>query len=272
MAGLAAQAGEELKTVEELIEFDRARKGKSLSNQEWESPTDPDARVAKMKDGGTDMAHKAEHAVDLESGALLGITVQGAELGDTQTLGQTLAAAEAAQGGKPTVVAADKGYHSDATLQALEAAGQESYVPEPKRKARKWDGKEAVQKTVEANRERVSGERGREWGKQRTEKAERSMAHMYGSGGMRRVYLRGHANIRKRLLLHACGYNLGVLMRNVVGIGTPRSLQGQGRRLTGAVFSPLTALVAAISRLLGRFPSVREQFRARRPETALGLA
>ena len=90
---MAAKAGEELKTVEELIEFNRTRKGKSLSNQEWESPTDPDARVAKRKDRGTDMAHQAEHAVDLESGALLGVTVQGAELGDTQTLGQTLAAA-----------------------------------------------------------------------------------------------------------------------------------------------------------------------------------
>ena len=151
---LAEEAGEQIATVGERIEYDRGRPGKSLSNKDWESKTDPDAKVAKMKDGGTDMAHKAEHVVDLESGALLGVTVQGAELGDTQTLGQTLAAAEAAQGEKPAEVAADKGYHSDATLQALAADGQESYVPEPKRK-RNWDGKEEVQKTVEANRERV---------------------------------------------------------------------------------------------------------------------
>ena len=153
---LAEEAGEQIATVGERIEYDRGRPGKSLSNKDWESKTDPDAKVAKMKDGGTDMAHKAEHVVDLESGALLGVTVQGAELGDTQTLGQTLAAAEAAQGEKPAEVAADKGYHSDATLQALAADGQESYVPEPKRK-RNWDGKEEVKKTVEANRERVSG-------------------------------------------------------------------------------------------------------------------
>ena len=193
-------------------------------------------------------------------------------MGDTQTLGQTLAAAEAAQGGKPTVVAADKGYHSDATLQALEAAGQESYVPEPKRKARKWDGKEAVQKTVEANRERVGGERGRELGKQRTEKAERSMAHMYGSGGLRRVYLRGHENIRKRLLIHACGYNLGVWMRSLTGIGTPRSLQGQGLRLARSVFAAISALETAIAGLVEGFPGGWGRIRSARAAHGFGFA
>ena len=149
-------------------------------------------------------------------------------------------------------MAADKGYHSAATLQALAADGQESYVPEPKRK-RNWDGKEEVQKTVEANRERVGGERGRELGKQRTEKAERSMAHMYGSGGLRRVYLRGHENIRKRLLIHACGYNLGVWMRSLTGIGTPRSLQGQGLRVARSVFAAISALETAIAGLVEGF-------------------
>ncbi len=268
---LAEEAGEQIATVGERIEYDRGRPGKSLSNKDWESKTDPDAKVAKMKDGGTDMAHKAEHVVDLESGALLGVTVQGAELGDTQTLGQTLAAAEAAQGEKPAEVAADKGYHSDATLQALAADGQESYVPEPKRK-RNWDGKEEVKKTVEANRERVGGERGRELGKQRTEKAERSMAHMYGSGGLRRVYLRGHENIRKRLLIHACGYNLGVWMRSITGIGTPCSLQGQGLRLARSFFAAISALETAIAGLVEGFLGGWGRIRSARAAHGFGFA
>ena len=268
---LAEEAGEQIATVGERIEYDRGRPGKSLSNKDWESKTDPDAKVAKRKDGGTDMAHQAEHVVDLESGALLGVTVQGAELGDTQRLGQTLAAAEAAQGEKPAEVAADKGYHSAATLQALEADGQESYVPEPKRK-RNWDGKEEVQKTVEANRERVGGERGRELGKQRTEKAERSMAHMYGSGGLRRVYLRGHENIRKRLLIHACGYNLGVWMRSLTGIGTPRSLQGQGLRVARSVFAAISALETAIAGLVEGFLGGWGRIRSARAAHGFGFA
>ena len=253
VARLAEEAGEPIATAGELIEYDRGRPGKSLSNKDWESQTDPDAKVAKMKDGGTDMAHKAEHAVDPESGALPGVTVQGADQGDTHTLGRTLAAAEAAQGEKPAEVAADKGYDSDATLQALEADGQKSYVPEPKRK-RNWDGKEEAQQTAEANLERVRGERGRELGKQRTEKAERSMAHMYGSGGLRRVYLRGHENIRKRVLIHACGYNLGIWMRSITGIGTPRSLQGQGLSVAGSVLAAIAALETAIAGLVEGFP------------------
>ena len=149
--------------------------------------------------------------------------------------------------------------------------GQESHVPEPQRKARNWDGKESIKETAAANREWVSRERGREPGKRRTEKAEQSMARMYGTGGMRRVHWRGHANIRNRLLIHACGYNLGVLMRNVAGIGTPRTLQGQSQRLVGAVSSAIAALVGTISRLLEPFQRVREHFRAdpgRKPASA----
>ena len=270
--GLAEQAGEPVGTVAEQVAYDRARRGKSLSNKEWESPVDADAKVAKMKNGSTDMAHKAEHAVELESGALLGVTVQGAELGDTQTLGATLAAVEAAGGEKPQAVSADKGYHSDATITALEAEGEESYVPEPQRGERNWEGKEETKRAVEANRERVGSERGREIAKQRTEKAERSMAHMYRTGALRRVYLRGHENIRKRLLLHACGYNLGVLMRHLTGIGTPRSLQGQGLGLAASDFLPISAWTTAIARLLEAFGGTSARFRPNQARNCAGLA
>ena len=139
--GLAAASGVPTPTLAELAAFDRKRKGKTLSNKEWESPTDPDARVAKTKDGTTHLAHKAEHAVDVESGALVGATLQAADLGDTATLGATLEAVEAAQAEAPEQVVADKGYHSDAVLLALDEAGPEAHIPEPQRAQRDFEGK-----------------------------------------------------------------------------------------------------------------------------------
>ncbi len=125
-------------------------------------------------------------------------------------------------------VVADKGYHSDGVLLGLEEAGQEAHIPEPQRAERDFEGKPEAKRVVEGNRERVGSAEGKRLQKLRTDKVERSMAHMYETGGMRRLYLRGRANIRKRLLVHACGFNRGVLMRSVTGIGTPRTLQGQG--------------------------------------------
>lgn len=219
---LAEAAGESVGSREELQSFDRQRAGKKLSNAEWESGADPDARVARMKDGGTDMAYKAEHAVDLESGALL------ADTGDSQSLPETLEAVEQTQEEAVEAVVLDRGYHSDETLERLEGAGVESYVPEPRRRGkRQWKGKAAAQARHVANRERAGSARGRELARLRTEKVERSMAHMYGTGAMRRVWLRGCNNVRKRLLVHACGYNLGLWMRHLTGVGTPRSLQGR---------------------------------------------
>ena len=260
--GLAAAAGVATPTLAELAEFDRKRKDKTLSNKEWESPTDPDARVAKMKDGTTHLAHKAEHAVDLESGALLGVTLQAADQGDTASLGKTLEAVQAAQGQGPEQVVADKGYHSDAVLQDLDEAGQEAHIAEPQRGKRNFQGKPDAERVVQGNRERVASAAGKRLQKLRTEKVERSMAHMYTTGGMRRLHLRGRANIRKRLLVHACGFNLGVLMRALTGIGTPRTLQGQGGELAAnhaeiaelPLQSAWSGLLDAIRGLLGPQP------------------
>ena len=232
--GLAVASGVPTPTLAELAAFDRKRKGKTLSNQEWESPTDPDARVAKMKDGTTHLAHKAEHAVDVESGALVGATLQAADLGDTATLGATLEAVEAAQAEAPEQVVADKGYHSDAVLLALDEGGRTAQWAErivsgtsgaggsrsisgcsSRRAQRDFEGQPEAERVVKANRERVASPEGKCLQKLRTEKVERSLAHMYETGGMRRLHLRGRANIRKRLLVHACGFNLGVLMRSV---------------------------------------------------------
>jgi len=241
---LAKAAGIENPTREQLARLDRKRKKKG-SNKEWKNPYDPDARIAKMKDGSTHLAHKAEHAVDLSSGALLAVTLQGADQGDTTTIRQTLAEAgeavaelmehEAATapeeeprvnlGGVEEVVA-DKGYHSGAVLQDLHAVDCRSYIPEPERGRRNWEGKEGEQKQVYANRRRVQGQRGKRLQRKRSELTERSMAHMYETGGMRRVHLKGRDNILKRLLVHAGGFNLALIMRKLGGIGKPRRLQG----------------------------------------------
>jgi transposase len=241
---LAKAAGIENPTREQLARLDRQRKKKG-SNKEWKNPYDPDARIAKMKDGSTHLAHKAEHAVDLCSGALLAVTLPGADQGDTTTIHQTLAEAGEAvaelmeheavtapaeepkvnMGGIEEVVA-DKGYHSGAVLQDLHEADCRSYIPEPDRGPRKWEGKENEQKQVYANRRRIKGDRSKRLQRKRSELTERSMAHMYETGGMRRVHLKGRANILKRLLVQAGGFNLALLMRKLVGIGKPRRLQG----------------------------------------------
>jgi transposase len=196
------------------------------------SPSDPDARITKMKDGRTHLTHKAEHAVDLTSGALLALTLQAADQGDTTTIQQTLEEAQAAareinQQGVEEVVA-DKGYHSGAVLQDVHAQEIRSYIPEPERGRRKWqgDGKAEEQKQTYENRRRVRGERNKRLQKLRSELTERSFAHLYESGGMRRVHLQGRKNILKRLLVHGAAFNLSLLLRKGMGVAKPRRLQG----------------------------------------------
>lgn len=231
LKGLAQAAGIEKPTREQLARLDRKRKKKG-SNEEWRSPSDPDARITKMKDGRTHLAHKAEHAVDLSAGALLAVTLQPANAGDTTTIHQTLeeaqtAAREINERGVEEMVA-DKGYHSGAVLQELHQEGIRSYIPEPERGRRHWqgEGKAVEQQRVYANRRRLRGRRGKRLQKARSELTERSFAHLYETGGMRRVHLRGRENILKRLLVHAAAFNLSLVLRKVLGVGKPRQLQG----------------------------------------------
>jgi len=232
---LAKAEGIEEPTREQAARLDRKRK-KKASNKDWKSPTDADARIAKMKDGRTHLAHKAEHAVDLSSGAIVAITLQAADLGDTTTIEATLQQAQANaelinERGVEEVVA-DKGYHSGPVLVDLKEEGVRSYIPEPERGPRKWGGKEQEQKEVYGNRRRMDGRRGKDLQKLRTELAERSFAHMYETGGMRRTHLKGRKNILKRLLFHAIGFNLGLLIRKSSGIGKPRTLQGSSATIS----------------------------------------
>jgi transposase len=235
---LAKASGIETPTREELAKLDRKRKGKG-SNDDWTHPQDPDAKITKMKDGRTHLAHKAEHAVDMDSGAVVAVTLQPANRGDTDSIEETLDVAadhlvgvrndeEAGRELSEDVfseVVTDKGYHSDRTVSNNHHAGMRTYLSEPKRKRRKWKGKEAEREAVYANRRRIRGERGKRLLRQRGETAERGFAHCYDTGGMRRTHLRGHSNILKRLLIHVGGFNLSLVLRKALGAGTPRELR-----------------------------------------------
>ena len=236
--GLAKASGIATPAREDRGKIDKNRKGKG-SNKDWKSPSDPDARITKMKDGRTHLAHKAEHAVDMETGAVAAVTLQGADLGDTTTVHETVRAAreslssvaadkDARKKMAPLHEAVcDKGYHGGECLVALEKdAHLRSYVSEPNRGRRKWQGKREQQKAVYANRQRIRGQRGKELMRKRGELVERSFAHVYDTGGMRRTHLRGHENILKRLLVHTAGFNLSLIFRKTIGKGTPRGLQG----------------------------------------------
>jgi transposase len=249
---LAQASGIDTPTRADLARLDRKRPKKGR-NTEWRHPHDPDARITKMKDGRTHLAHKAEHAVDLETGAIVGVTVQGADHGDTTTLAETLTTAAEELEAVATVtdehtavideVVLDKGYHSNQVLVDLTALDLRTYIAEPDRGRRNWEKKAAARDAVYANRRRIRGTRGRALQRCRSERLERPNAHLYETGGMRRTHLRGHANILKRLLVHIGGFNLGLLMRTLVGVGTPRGLQGRMASVVAAIVALITTIV-----------------------------
>ena len=233
---LAQTSGMETPTRAELAKLDQKRPKKG-SNKDWKSPHDPDAEIMKMKDGRTHLAHKAEHAVDMSGeGVVLSVTLHGGAKGDTKSLPQTLDQAQEALeelAADPEVeealhpdagreVVADKGYHGNDTLVALAEEEYRTYISEPERGRRKWEDKEEAQQATYANRRRIRGDRGKRLLRQRGELLERPFAHYLEAGGMRRTHLRRHHNILKRLLIHVAGFNLGILMRRLVGTATPK--------------------------------------------------
>ena len=225
---LAAASGIDTPTRADLARLDR-RRPKKGSNKDWVHPHDPQARIAKMKDGRTRLAHKLEAAVDADTGAVAAVTVQTTDGGDCASMPATLDAAErnlAQAQAQPEEVVADKGYHSNASLLDLRERKMRSYVSEPDRGRRRWAGKPDAKAATYANRRRVTGERGKRLLRSRGERIERVFAHLLVSGGLRRTHVRGHDEIRKRMLIHAATLNLALIMRHRHGYGTPRGLQG----------------------------------------------
>jgi transposase len=260
LTDLAKASGIETPTREDLAKIDKKRKNK-VSNDDWENPHDPDAKITKMKDGSTHLAHKAEHAVDMETGAVIAVTLQGANLGDTTTVLPTITAATenlVAVADDPRTedeidekfmseVVADKGYHSNGSMTDMQEMEIRTYISEPDRGRRDWEDKAAEKQAVYANRRRIRGKRGKELLRRRGEFIERSFAHCYETGAMRRTHLRRHDNIAKRLLIHVGGFNLGLLMRKLTGFGKPRLLQGLFSRIFGLI-SAMWEVIATLGR------------------------
>jgi len=268
--------GVEELTPAERQRFDRKRK-KSLSNRDWVNPHDREARITKMKDGRTHLAYKAEHAVDLETGAVVGLTVQPADRGDTASMPATLAeagstvtemAGQTAQaealGPVETVsevgverVVADKGYHSKQVLEDLAEVGVRTVIAEPERKRQTWSGQSAAQAAVYANRRRLNTQTGKALMRRRGELIERSFAHLYDTGGMRRVHLRGQDNIAKRVLIHAAAFNLSLILRQILRVGTARQAADLLAALWLAFLKLTPAATSALLAVEPRRPTAR---------------
>ena len=248
LRGLAKSNGLQATDEASLRRMDRRRKKKG-SNEEWVNPHDPEAEITRLKNGRTALAYKAEHAVDMDTGAIVAVTTHGGAVGDTSSVSETLPAA-----------VADKGYHSgDALVSALQSQVR-SYIAEPDRGRRKWAGKRAEQAAVYANRQRIGRHRGKQLLRRRGELVERTFAHAYETGALRRLYVRGKQNVQKRLLLQAAGCNLALLLRKMIGAGTPRALQDNVARLffillrlfstINAISVPPRSLLTCVPRLI----------------------
>jgi transposase len=254
---LATEDGVEIENDEDLRKYDKNRKNKKVSNEEWESESDPDSRIAKMKDSRTHAAYKAEHTIDLESDFIIDASVYHADQADSATLLQSLASAqknldEAEVYRHIEEVVADKGYHKNETLAACRnwgLFGLRTYIPEPNSGyERRWTDKPpGYKEAVCANRRRVKGDRGKQLQKKRGEFVERSFAHVCETGGARRTWLRGIEKVNKRYKVHVAARNLGLLMRGLFGIGKPRC-----RRIASTLTHLLQAAVATFRNVLSR--------------------
>jgi transposase len=253
---LAEAEGVDATDAAALRRMDRKRR-KKTSNEDWQSPSDGDAEITKLKDGRTALAYKAENAVDMQTGAIVAVTTHGGALADTATVEGTvieagvavagLIATEAPEGKQEVhpdgvrEVVADKGYHSNDVAVGLSEINVRTYIAEPERGARKWEGRHAEKQAVYANRRRIRGERGKRLQRQRGEKIERNFAHQFDSGGMDRLYVRGLENVHKKLLMQAAACNLALLMRSLHGAGKPRAAHD---RVFEAIFAILAFLKA----------------------------
>lgn len=259
--GVVAQEDEP--TDDEIRRFDKKRKNKKVSNKDWKSPTDPDARIARMKDGRPHLAYKAEHTVDVDSELILSAEIYNADHADQQTLVDSVMEAqvhlnEAGVDRAIAEAAADKGYHAAEQIELADSLTLRTYIPEPARDhTLKWrDKPPELKAAVYANRRRTKGERSKRLQRLRSERVERSFAHVCETGGARRTWLCGIDKVRKRYLIAAAARNLEIVMRAVFGMGTPRGLQPEGGK------GGLAALVRLARLALRACPSVQADVRS----------
>jgi transposase len=254
---VATAEGVEAPDTASLRRMDRKRK-KKTSNEDWASPSDAEAEITKLKDGRTALAYKAENAVDMETGAIVAVTTHGGAVADTATVEETVIEAGVAVAGLVAEttsegicavhpdgveeVVADKGYHSNDVAVALRALEVRTYIAEPERGVRNWNGKAAEKEAVYANRRRVRGERGKRLQRGRGEKIERNFAHQFDTGGMDRLWVRGLENVHKKLLIQAAACNLALLLRALYGAGKPKAAHDGLRKAVIAILGFIRAV------------------------------
>jgi transposase len=211
--------------------FDKNRPGRRTSNDEWQNPHDPDAKVGRTKRGSTRMIYKPEHVVDLETGAILDADVRPGDEHDTENLtGRILEAEqrinraleEPENTERAQSVTADKGYFKADEVADLQEIGIETNIADPIENRRFDKLAPSVRAAVEAAVATVTGCSGRVLQRLRAELVERTFHHVLDCGGARRTTLRGRENIRKRYLIQAACANLSLLMRHLGQAGTPK--------------------------------------------------
>jgi len=251
---LAQAEGVDAPDAAALRRMDRKRT-KRMSNEEWMNPHDAEAEIARLKDGRTALAYKTEQAVDMHSGAIVAVTTHGGATADTESMLETVAEAgvavaeqvveTAVQAEGIEEVVADKGYHSNPVLRTVAEWGLRSYIAEPERGKRNWQGRAAEKAAVYANRRRIRGERGKRLQAARGERLERNFAHQFDTGGLTRLYVRGLSSVHKKLLIQAAACNLALLMRVLHGAGKPRAAHDRSLRLILSILRLLTWFAAA---------------------------
>ena len=273
---LAEAEGIEAKDAAALLRMDRKRK-KKTSNEDWKNPSDEEAEITKLKDGRTAFAYKAENAVDMETGAIVAVTTHSGAAADTTTVQETVIEAGIAVAGliaEPTPegkcemhpegvqeVVADKGYHSNDVMVGLAEMEVRTYIAEPDRGARNWDGKEAEKKAVYGNRRRIQGERGKRLQRQRGERIERNFAHQFDSGGLDRLYVRGLENVHKKFLIQAAACNLALLLRSRYGTGKPRAAHDRAGEVILMILAAVKTVEDMFCAASGFFHPNRSGFR-----------
>ncbi len=260
VCGLAEEEGLEDPSDDDLRRFDRSRRGKKVSNKDWKSPFDPDARITKMKDGRTRLGYKAQHAIDADTEIIVAATIHHGDAPDSEIMKDAIVelggVTESTGIARFKNVVADKGYHKAETLAWLQERELRSYVSEPRsRHKRRWTNKpDDWEHAYRNNRRRSAGANSPKLHRLRSERVERSFAHTCRTGGARRTWLRGILDISKRYMIQATGRNLGTIMREIFGVGTPRALQAGA----GAALALLSVLTLAICGLLRDFEAAIE--------------
>ena len=263
LIGLAKESGIEHPSAEDGRRVDRSRKGKKTSNKDWVSPSDPDARIARLKDGRTRLAYKAEHVVDMDTSAIVAAEIHPANEADTATLLSTLDLAEdnieavnsssiedandgpdapnpGADSSKDgfTEIVGDKGYHKAELLRDLRDRDYRTYIPEPRiHGKRHWHNKGGIDtaRAVYLNRARTLRPKSRKLQRRRGELLERPFAHICETGAHRRTRLRGRPNVAKRYVIQAAAWNLGLILRHRIGVGSPRAFADSPRKVARAL-------------------------------------